>query len=274
MSLILLSRLSDTPGKAIAHQLAEKLGYECLDEEVVEQTASEADLSADLVRRALSEPPSLLGMRSAVRRRCLVRFRATLATRLLQDKVVYHGPFGGWVIRGVSHALTVRIHADAADRAAARSRKTGLDLAQARKIIQREDRGRLALVRELFEGDDDDVGRFDLVVNTSQVDPESAVDLIAETAGMRRYQPNSYSQRCLQDLSLAHQVEARLVDLDPKVAVEVDGGHARIRTQLNGAAAKRRFAEIERRALDLQGIRAVQIQNVGDLFSAIAGRLR
>lgn len=274
MSIILLSRLSDSSGRAVARDLAAKLDYECLDEEVFQEASAASGLPVGQIKRALSEPPTLFGMRAASRRRCLIHFKAALAEHLLRDRVVYHGPFGCWIVSGVSHALTARIHASLDDRVAVRSSRDGSSPDEARRAIQREDRGRLALARELFSGDDDDVGRFDLILNTSQVDPGSAVDVIAETVGLRRFQPMTYSVGCLQDLALARRLEARLVDLDPRVEVSADAGQVRIRTQLSGGLAKRRFAEIERRALALEGVSAVQIQNVGDLFSAIAGRLR
>lgn len=58
----------------------------------------------------------------------------------------------------------------------------GLDAAQARAFIEREDRGRARYLREHFKAEIDDPLQYDLVINTDRLEGEQAGALIAEAA--------------------------------------------------------------------------------------------
>jgi cytidylate kinase len=274
MPIVIFSRLPFTSSEAIAHNAASRLGFECLDQEVFQEAAQRSGFSEAHLRRAFEEAPSLFGMSLATRKRAVAHVGAALSRRLLRDNVVYHGPFGHFLIQGVAHVLKVRIHAQLADRVALKVKRDGGSTQEAEKFISRIDRERLLLARMVFGAEDDDPNLFDLVVNTSQVDPETAVGIIAETVQHKRYQAMTYSQRCLENLELSYRARAALVELDPDVAVQAENGQVRVRTKASGRSKEGRVAAIRERIGKLEGVRTVEVEVVEDFLDRLAGSLR
>jgi cytidylate kinase len=248
-----------------------QLGYECVEQEVFQQAAVESGIEEAKLWRAFREPPSFFGPSIAARKRSVVHVAAALAKHMLKDNVVYHGPFGHILIPGISHVLKVRIFAQREDRVATKVKREGTVSAGAvEKALLREDKQRRALAKLVFNVDDDDANLFDLVINTSQVDVETATDIIAGTVKLKRYQPMTYSVRCMGNLELSLRTKASLIDLDPDLDVEADNGNIRIRTRARG----KKLAAMRQQAAAFQGVKSVEVESVEDSFGRIAGGLR
>lgn len=266
MSSINISGLSYSSGEEIAQTIAAQLGYECIADEVYKEAARSSGFDRLKLSEAFNEAPSLFGMSLTSRKRMSAHVRAALAHKLLSDDLVYHGPFGHLMIRGVAHILNVRVHAPLEQRAAEMAKRTSLDVRAAEKSILRDDRRRLEIARLLFGADDDDTGNFDLIINTSQVDTETAVGIIAETVKLRRYRPMTYSLRCMQDTELACHAKAILVDLDADIEVTSDNGRVNVRTRLHGGSRKKRKSEIENRIKGIDGVKEVAVEALDGLL--------
>lgn len=273
MPCITISRLSYTSGRAIAHNVATHLGYDCVEQEVFQDAAGQSGVPEAKLVRALRDPPSFFGISNAERKRAIAYVAAALTKRMLIDNVVYHGPFGHILIPGVSHVLKVRIFAQREDRVAAKAKREGvLSAGEVEKTLLREDKQRSALARQVFRVDDDDANLFDLVINTSQVDADTAVEIIAGTAKLQRYQPMTYSVRCMQNLELSLRIRANLIGDDLDLVVEADNGNVRMKTRAGSGAKK--LAEMRQRASTLDGVKSVEVEAVGDSFGRIAGGVR
>jgi len=264
MPCIAISRLSFTSGKAIADKVASQLGYECVDREVFQDAAANSGLTEEKAARALQEPPSFFGMSAASRKRAIAHVSAALARRFRAGDVVYRGPFGHLLIPGISHVLKVRIFATREDRIEAKlEREPAVSAEEAERAIVKDDKYRLKLARLVFNADDDDPNLFDLVVNTSQVDVDTAVDIIAGTAKLKRYQPMTYSLRAMEDCELSLRARASLIDLDPDVSAQAENGRLRLRSRIRSAdrAGKRQLAEMRQRASALEGVEDVEMES-------------
>jgi cytidylate kinase len=241
------------------------LGYELLDEEVFREASSASDLPEDKLLSAFREPPAFFGMSAAARKRSIAYVSAALAKRLLKDNVIYHGPFGHALVPGVSHVLKVRIVADREDRVATKvKREADVSEAAAEKALQREDKQRSTLAKQVFGVDDGDTDPFDLVINTSQVDVETATEIIVNAVKRDRYQPMTYSMRCMERLELALRTRASLVGIDPDVEVEAESDHLRIRTRLRSEGKQRAMRE---KAVEVEGVEKVEMEVLEDSLS-------
>jgi cytidylate kinase len=273
VSSITISRLSYTSGRAIAHNVATALGYELADQEVFQSASSAWGIPEAKLLRAFQEAPAFFGMSASTRKRLIPLVSAELAAKLLKDDVVYHGPFGHVLVTGVSHVLKVRIFAQLEDRVANRvKRESGLSTAEAERAILHADRQRLQLAKEVFNVDDEDAAPFDLVINTSQVDVDTASDIITGTVKLKRYQPMTYSVRCMENLELSLRARAHLVDLDPNVLVEADNGNVRIRSRGGGWSARKKATEMRQRTAVLEGVTSVDVEMVEDTLGRMAMR--
>jgi cytidylate kinase len=241
------------------------LGYELLDREVFREASSVSGIPEDKLLNAFQKAPAFFAMSSAARKRSIAHVSAALAKHLLKDNVVYHGPFGHVLVPGVSHVLKVRIFAQREDRAATKvKRETNLSAADAEKTILREDKQRSTLAKQVFGVDDEDTDLFDLVINTSQVDADTATEIIVNTVKLNRYQPMTYSMRCMERLELALRTRASLVGVDPDVEVQVENGHVRVRTRLRSEGKQRAMRE---KAAALEGVADVEIEVLEDSLS-------
>ncbi len=275
MSSITISRLSCTSGRAIAHNVATALGYELLDQEVFQSASSTSGIPEAKLVRAFQEAPTFFGMSVSTRKRLIPHVSAQLAARLLKDDVVYHGPFGHVLVTGVSHVLKVRIFAQLEDRVAIKvKREGGLSAAEAEKALRHEDRQRVELAKQVFNLNEEDAALFDLVINTSQVDVDTAVDIITGAVKLKRYQPMTYSVRCMENLELSLRARAHLIDLDPDVVVETDNGNVRIRTRSGGWSSRKKSSEMRERTANLDGVKSVDVEVVEDTLGRMAGGTR
>lgn len=275
MPIVTISELSYASGETIGRRAASELGYDLVDQEDVFQEASKrSGIQPEKIHRAFYGPPSMFGTSLAQSKRCVAHVQAALCARLLEDNVVYHGPFGHLLIDGVSHVVAVRVLASREDRIANKVKSEGCSSKEAEKTISRDDKQRLSVARDVFRADDDDSGLFNLVINTSEMEVDTAIKTIVETTRQERYKAMTYSLQLMRDLELSYRVKASLVDLDPDVVVQAGKGAVKIRTKASGRAKEKRIKEIESRAEGLEGIAKVEIEAVADLADLIQRRSR
>lgn len=271
MSIICISGFPWTSSSAIAQLVATRLGYECLSgQAVVDEAAGQSRIPVTKLRKAFEEAPSLFGMSSAARRKCIAHVQAALSARLVKDDVVYDGAFGHFLIQGVSHVLKARIVGNLEDRIARLAAEDGCSAQEARKRIQRADSQYLAVSRQVFGAGEDDAKFFDLVIDASETGEEAAADKIAETARLKRYQPMTYSLRFMKNLELSHRLTALLSDLDPEVDVKAEDGNVQIRTKSPGRGKQKRLEEIKQRAERLEEVEEVTVIPVEDTMDRFA----
>jgi len=275
MSIVIVSSLSYAGGEEIAEKAASRLGYKCIAGEVLEDASRTSGIQPEKVRKAVFEAPGLLGgMSLAARKRVIAHLQAAICSYLVDDNVLYHGPLGHLLVKGVTHVLTVRILASKEDRAARKMKEEGCDRREAEKAISREDKHRLSIARELFKADDDKTDPFNLVIDTSETETDAAVNAIAETVSQDRYKPMTYSIQCMKDIELSSRVRASLIELDPDIAVDAKKGDVRVRTKVSGRAKEKRLQEIRRRTEGLDGVSEVEIEAVADLADQLGRRRR
>lgn len=274
MPTVIISRLSYTSGEAIAGKVAAELGYRCIDAEVFDEASRTSGVPALKLRKALEEAPSMFGSTLSVSKRYAAFIRTALAAQLLEDNVVYHGPFGHVLISGISHVVKVRIFAETEDRIARLMDREQCDRKAAGKKIAQSDKHRLSIGEMVFGVNDDDPGLFNLVINTSQEDEETVAGVICETIRHDRHRPNTYSIDSMIDLELSCRLKASLMDIDPDIQVYVKRGDVKIRATIGGRSKEKKLNEIKQKAERQDGVTNVTIDSVAPLADQIDKRLR
>ena len=95
MSVVTISRGSFSGGKMLAENLAETLGYRCVDRDVIVKRATAGcDASADELKAALDKPPGFLERLKHKRYIYLAVIQAALAEEVRNGRTVYHGHAG------------------------------------------------------------------------------------------------------------------------------------------------------------------------------------
>ena len=199
MGVIAISRELGSEGTGIAHMVAERLGYECLDRELIADIAREGGVEeADVSDKeeSISARPRIVGpeMAAFFRRQ---RYASPRPREALEDqayielvrKVIYDraeagnmvvlGRGGQMVLRNWPGALHVYITAPLEVRVArvAQEREIGRQLAE--RMVRESDRRRRDYIRHFYDNADWRNPRYyHLIVDTGRIPPEVAAEII------------------------------------------------------------------------------------------------
>jgi cytidylate kinase len=224
MSIVAISQTYGSLGDAIGTEVARALGYRFADREIILQAAERSGRTMRELEHMTEERPTLWERLSDTKRRYLAYVETVLFDLAAEGDVVLAGRGAPFSLRGVTHALRVRISA----REAVRAERLGLGLEAGLDLVRHSDRERASRVRFLYHADWDDPLLYDLVVNTEHFDVPGAVRVILEALGHERFRPTPESLAHVGDLSLGARARTALLtdtrteDLD--VSVTCRGG--------------------------------------------------
>lgn len=242
MSIIIISADARESEEAIAGKVADAAGYQVLDRSVLASIAEANDVDADRLTEALDNRPTLLKKIAAKQWRFfLAIIEAGVCEKLLEDKLVCLGLGAHLYARDVSHALKVRL----------------LSAEKARDGRYIEHRRKWSL--DAYGYDETDPAYYDLVINLDNIDPDEAVKTITDAAAYRKFQPMTYSIKCLSDQALAARVSVALLKSISPVQVESRDGSVVITTRASMRDKHKKVATIKELAGAIDGVNYVEV---------------
>jgi cytidylate kinase len=202
--LITVSRQFGAGGSQVARQVAERLGWRVVDNELIEEVAARAGLPKEQVAereervstfverlaRTLAAaspdvfpPPDSAGAIVDVPETDLVRItEAVVAEIAAQGKVVLVGRAAPAVLSREADALHVKLVAPRAFRIKVAAGRLGCSADKAASVLDQTDRNRARYLREYYRRDWDDPVNYHLTINTGVVGFDGATDLIVARA--------------------------------------------------------------------------------------------
>jgi len=200
MRAITVSREYGSGGGEIASRLASHLGWELVDHEIVARIAQDLDVPEEEVEihdeRGESTVSHILTSMRAIHP---ALFTISPPMPILTNPTLYHQALsrvvegaiaGGQVViigrgsqvilAGRRDVMHVRIVAGLKHRIAYVMKREGLDRASALNRIQVKDQDRMRYLQSYYHRRPDDTALYDLAINTSIIDLDSAVDLILQ----------------------------------------------------------------------------------------------
>jgi cytidylate kinase len=200
MRAVTISREYGSGGGEIATRLAKRLGWQLIDHAVVERTALEIGTSLEeaeahdehiqgMISRALgsllylnpgymvSAPPEAFLSDKEYRD----AFNKIVRAAAARGHVVIVGRASQVILADQRDVLHVRVIAPFEQRVAYVMQREGVDRHTAESRIQRKDHERASYLEQEYHHKPDDAHLYDLVLNTSLLDLESAVDIICFT---------------------------------------------------------------------------------------------
>jgi cytidylate kinase len=248
MAIITISRGSYSKGKEVAEKVAERLGYECISREVLLDASSRFHIPEMKLVRAIHDAPSILSRFSHDRRVFISYIQSALTRRVQKDNAVYHGLAGHLLLKGIPHVLKVRIIADLADRVADEMAREGMGEDEARSMILKDDEERRRWTQSLYGVDPWDCQLYDFVLRIHRLTVADAVDFICQAAEREAFKTTPACQQKMDDLALACQVKAALINAFPDVAVTSEYGNVLVYTK----KSDRSTHKLQKRAKELQ----------------------
>ena len=265
MSIVAISHEIGSGGPEIGQQLADRLGYKYVDQELIADTAHRYGLLEEKLSHLDESKPSLFERFDAETRRYITAIQTSLFEFAEHDNVVLMGRGGQWLLRGVPHVLRVRVMAPfecRVKRLAAKLSGPMGEQASPRTIsemVRRDDNEKAGRMRYLYEVDLKDTALYDLVVNTEKLTIAAAVEMIAGAMRGPDLQTTEKGAQLVADRSLASQVQVALATQPEtrkyRITVEAKAGVV----TLEGTAAMDEALDVAR---GVPGVREVKAQQV------------
>ena len=259
MAIITISRGSYSKGKEVAEKVAARLGYDCISREVLLEASKRFNIPEMQLTRAIHDAPSILDRLQHSKQAFIAYVKSALTQRVKGDNVVYHGLAGHILLKGVPHVFKVRITANLEDRIAAEMKRESIGEDAARALLLKDDQERRKWTKGLYGVDPWDSSLYDMVIRIYKLSVDDAVDLIYQAAGRQQFKATDSSRHILEDLAIACQVKAALVDEFFDVAVTSEYGNVIIYSKTLerlGQKLKKRVKPLEK---EIQGINNLEV---------------
>ena len=264
MAVITMTREMGSLGRDVALGLAERLGLNLVQHELVEHIAEKMHMQESSVNRFLEGKAGLLERWGINENDMSLFTMEELLAVARRDNVLIRGWGATYVLREIAHVTCVRICAPVAMRAGNVMERVGIanpDVAM--KEVRRNDAAYARRMQHLFHVDYRDPMFYDMVFNTEKVSVDACIDMIAETVSRPEKQPTPEStSRLEQMVTLAHVRSAlRRSEITsrptPSLTIELDPESGEL--LLSGVADDQAFKdEAERLAREVPGIASVR----------------
>jgi cytidylate kinase len=266
MSIITISRGSFSGGKLLAECLSGRLGYRCIDRDVIVERAAAGGVSQDELMDTLLKPPSFLDRFRHKKYVYLALIQAALTEEVRNGKVVYHGNAGHLLLTGAPHVLRVRIIAPLEYRLAMLQDRLKLNRGEAQAYIRSVDDARRKWTRYLYGVNWGEPSLYDIVLNLEQIDINDACEVVATMARQKPFETTPECLAALDDLALASHVRANLALNAPTADLELEvvasGGVVSIKGK---AVNLDQVAEVERVARETPGVVHLKLDDLAPM---------
>lgn len=262
MPIITISRGSYSKGKEVAEKVAERLGYQCIAREIIIKASKEFNIPEIKFAKAIHDAPSIFDRLTHGKEKYIAYLQAAFLKSVQSDNVVYHGLAGHFFLKDVRHAIKVRIIADKADRVRYTMAREGISEEEAERRLKRDDDERTKWSLHVFGIDTSDPGLYDIVIHIGKVTVVEAVEIICHAARLDTFKTTVESQQTMDDLVLAAEVKAALIDLKPDIQASAGNGKVVLGTKVSQLQKPDEIKEIERIARAIPGVKDVEIKTM------------
>jgi CheY-like chemotaxis protein len=225
MAVIIIFSGSYCRAEEVAKMVAQKLGYRCIGEELLEETANLNNVPRERLKRAMHGPPSVFSTFTHEKVRDVAYIRAALARYVKENNIVYHGFAGHLLPRDITHVLKVCIVASQEYRAALSMRSEGISEKEAQRIIRRDDNECREWTKYLFGIGPWDMSLYDIKIPMHESSVEKAAGIICDNVAKEALKSTPVSQQAADDFVLAARVNVVLAEEGHEVEVSCDHGN-------------------------------------------------
>jgi len=259
MAIITISRGSFSKGKEVGEKLAERLGYECISREVILEASREFDIPEIKLVRAIHDAPSILDRIGYRQEKYIAFIQAEILKHFRKDNVVYCGLAGHFFVKDVAHVLKVRIIADLDERVKIEAERERIPRKEALRILQSDDEERRKWSIHLYGIDTHKPELYDLFIHIKKITTDDAVHIICETLALDRFKTSPESQQHMEDLALAAEVRAAIVDIETDVDVVASKGNVQVHTAALLTHERGIVKDIEVVARSIAGVKEITV---------------
>ena len=259
MSIIAISRASYSHGKIIAERVAHELNYICISEEVISLASQEFDIPENWLRRAIENPPSLLGRFSYGKKKYIAYIRAALLEYAAKDNVVYHALAGHFLLEGIPNILRVMISATLEERVQVVQHREKISKTEALKIIKKFDKERKKWALYFHDKDPWDLSQYDLSLVIGRLTIDDAVEKVLSSVRLPSFQTTAESRQILLNESLAAKVKSDLMNFYSDVEVSVENHTVIVHLKRSLKQEEALTDDIQKILMEIPGVEEVRV---------------
>ena len=264
MAVITMTREMGSLGRDVALGLADRLGLDLVQHEVVEHIAEKMDMQESSVNRFLEGKASLLERWGINENDMSLYTTEQLLDIAKRGNVLIRGWGATYVLREITHVICIRVCAPLGLRARNVMNRMGItDIEVARKEVRRNDAAYARRMQHLFHVDYRDPMLYDIVLNTEHVSVDSCVDMIVSMTARPENLPTEASIARLDHMIKLARVRSALRSSEitsrptPSLTIDLDPESGEL--MLSGVADDQAFKdEAERLARAVPGITSVR----------------
>ncbi len=140
--------------------------------------------------------------------------------------------------------------------------REGISRKEALRILQKDDEERRKWSEYLYGIDTSDSINYDLVIHIHKLTVKDAVDMICHGARLEQFQATPESQRVIDNLALAAQTKAVLMDVKANLQVSAQDGTILVKTEAPMLQFEALAQQIEETAKTVPGVREARVELV------------
>jgi cytidylate kinase len=210
MGIVALTRELGSMGTYIGERLAERRGYRYVRREILAEAARFGEVSEDQLLDAVEGGPGLWERLAEPGTRSYLHVAAAVLEFASADNVVLVGRWSTMLLRGVRHAVRIRVCAPLELRVTRLMERMQVSHAEAQALAERYDQGVRARLRQYFDVDWEDGDLYDLVINTERISTDEACAHIERLLDSAEYRADDASRQDVRDRTLAARVAEAL----------------------------------------------------------------
>ncbi len=211
MSIIAIFSGIHSAGEEIAREVAKRLDYTFVGDDLLEAAAKEHGTTAAKLSRAMGKR-AFFNKATHEWEKNQIYLKATLAQRLVKDDVVVHGSVTQFIPSTIGHVLKVGIVAESQFRIERAVTQKGVDPDQAAQYIERADTDTAQWIDECLSRSMWDAALYDLKIPVPETTIGDAVDVICENFTKDALRPTDKSIQAMLDFLLATKVNLALLE--------------------------------------------------------------
>ncbi|MBN1141645.1 MAG: cytidylate kinase family protein [Deltaproteobacteria bacterium] len=224
MPIITVSREMGSGGFLVSERVAEKLGYQFLDGEAIRGMAESYGLSVDSVRKADEKPPPFDAQLDQLVELDLRQIELLILEAAHKGNVLIYGRGAHFILNQIKAIFRVRFIAPFEERVERWAEREWLDPDLAKEMVRKSDQQRAGFIKYYFDRDWTDPLEYDLVINTSRITLDTAVDLICKGVKDKNLAKNlEDSRKTISDLIIQKRLRIAIL-----AQSDLDGYHVEI----------------------------------------------
>ena len=231
MAVIIITRGAHHKGEEVAEKAAQRLGSPCVSREVLIEASKQYNVPEVKLKKSMERAPNFFERLGFEKDKYITYIQSALLKRLREDNIVYHGLAGHFSVQNVSHVILTRIIVDIKDRVRYCMQSEQVSEARAYEMLQKLDQERKKWGQYLYGIDTTDPKLYDMILNINKLSTDDAADIICSAAALDKFKTTPESRQAMEDLALAAEVKAVLMNEKPAKEVTARDGNLSVKVQ-------------------------------------------